>query len=297
MKTFAKKTSLIASLIITSLSVHAGNVGTTFADGNTLDAATMNGIATAINDNDSRVNTITSTACGAGMAVVSFDYLGNATCSAVGTTYTPGTGIDITTGIISVSSIGSAQITDLSVGTADLAANSVTSAKIVDGTITAADIATDAVTGAKIAPAAVGSTEILDNSITKVDIQDEPGIEYDNVSASSTAPFTSGKVLDTLVMTIPGTGFVMCIAHVEVSWNSTPANGHAYAGWTTGTGTSINDAWTNTPGGISWTSFMAMNTFSVSAGTVNFNLTATTSDATATVASKRRACTYFPTQY
>jgi Chaperone of endosialidase len=97
-----------------------------------------------------------------------------------GISYTSGSGISISSNVISSvlgSSIDTSELNDGSVTTIKLADGSITASKIVDGTIVTAKLSDGGVTTAKIADNAVSTAKIVDSSVTYAKLQ--------NVAANS----------------------------------------------------------------------------------------------------------------
>ena len=149
----------------------------------------------------------------------------------------------------------------------------------------------------RIGTGSVTGTNIQNSTLTKIDIADEPGIDYDDTDLRNII-----GVVDEIQLTIPSAGYVMCIAHIEADWNSSISPNHYFAsGWTkTQTPTDINDVIMHNPYTVidKFSPLMVLKTFEESsAGTKTYYLVASTNNADVKGYSKHRACTYYPTRY
>jgi len=79
---------------------------------------------------------------------------------------------------------------------------------VVDGSLTAADLATNSVAAAEIATNAVGSSEVANNSLTNVDLLDEAGMDWVNISTTNRL-VTSPTAVGIVTLNIPAAGYVI----------------------------------------------------------------------------------------
>jgi hypothetical protein len=123
-----------------------------------------------------------------------------------------------------VNSLVAADIAPDAIGASELANNSVASANVVDNSLTAADLA----------PNSVGSSEVTDNSLYDVDIHDEAGIEWVNISVTNLL-VTSAQNVGVVTMTCPTSGYVLVTfagqCHADIGDRIVLAASDASADW------------------------------------------------------------------
>jgi len=109
-------------------------------------------------------------------------------------------------------SITTSKIASGAVGNSDLANSSVNSAKIANFSIIGSDVANSTLTGTHIQNASIQGVDILNGTLTKYDISDEPGLSRSYKSTSTTIATTGVTIVDSVTITTPAAGYVVCFA-------------------------------------------------------------------------------------
>jgi hypothetical protein len=117
--------TLVALSFVVATAAHAGQVTSTFAAGDTLTATKMTEVRDAVNDNDTTKQDRVTGTCPAGQSIRVINADGTVTCEVddntdTNTTYSPGTGLNLTGTTFSVSGITGAQITNGTITDVDI---------------------------------------------------------------------------------------------------------------------------------------------------------------------------------
>jgi hypothetical protein len=140
--------------------------------GRHLALATTGGADVYLGSTDAdRPTNFTGSVVSVGTGNTNTTYMYNARISGTTTMVGAGTGlVKATSGVLSVGTANSSDITDGAITSADIADGTIASVDIADGTITSADIADGTVTSTDIADGTVTSADILDGTIATADI-------------------------------------------------------------------------------------------------------------------------------